>query len=244
MNGSRGSMTTKTSRVFIGVIPAVLLKLLDENAQAFTATEELVIDAIRRSDASLRHLDIGEISARIANYSPEELQGVTNNVKGIYHELKYATAENADGDEYYAELYEVTNHPGADVRLVNGMTGEITDIQLKATNAEQQIREHQEKYPNIDIQATEEVSGAIADVGSSGFSNVELTDDVTRTLDGMAKDDLYIESAVASSGLLSAAINTKSLLSGQQTRSVSARKIIEDLGVAGASAGLIELLVG
>jgi hypothetical protein len=237
-------MVAKASRAFIGVVPAVVLKLLDENAHAYTETEELVIDAIRRSDTSLAHADIDEIATRIANYSPEQLQGFTNNVKGIYHELKYAAAENADGDEYLAELYELTNHPGADIRLVNGSTGEITDIQLKATNAAHQIREHQDKYPNVDIQATQEVSEAISDVGSSGFSNVELTGDVTGTFEGMMKDDLYVESAVASSALLSAAINTKSLLSGQQTQSVAARKVLEDLGVAGVSAGLIELLVG
>lgn len=238
-------MVAKTSRAFISVVPAVVLKLLDENAHAYTDTEELVIDAIRRSDNSLADADVDEISTRIANYSPEQLQGFTNNVKGIYHELKYAEAENTDGDDCVAELYELTNHPGADIRLVDGSTGEITDIQLKATNVAQQIREHQERYPNVDIQATQEVSETFFDVGSSGFSNVELTDEVTGTFEGMLRDDdLYVESAVASSALLSAVINTKSLLSGQQTQSVATRKVLEDLGVAGVSAGLIELLVG
>lgn len=167
-----------------------------------------------------------------------------NNVKGIYHEIRFVAAENADGDNIEADIYEITNHPGADVRLINTLTDEVTDIQLKATNSSHYVGEHQERYPNIEVFATEEVSDRLSTVESSGFSNNELTSDVSGTLNKLTEDSSYIESTVATSGLISAVINTKAVLDGKQSISSATRKTLEDLGVAGASAAVIELLVG
>ncbi len=110
-------------RAYIGVVPAVLLKLLGQKAHAFTPAEMMVIDAIKRSDNNLAGAGIEEISVHLREYPQEQLQGILNNVKGIYHEMKFVAAENADGDNTEAELYEVTNHPGADVRLTNTSYG-------------------------------------------------------------------------------------------------------------------------
>ena len=79
-------------------------------------------------------------------------------------------------------MYEVVNHPGADVRLVNARTGEAVDIQLKATDSATYLREHQGRYPDVEVYATEEVASS-ADVASSGFRNSELVGDVNATLD-------------------------------------------------------------
>lgn len=231
-------------RVYIGIVPAVLLKLLDQQAHEFTPDEMMVIEAIKRSDNELNNADIEEISSYLSQYSHDQLNGISNNVKGIFHEIKYVAAENADGDDIEAELYEITNHPGADVRLVNTITGEVTDIQLKATNSCHYVGEHQEKYPNIEVLATEEVSDRLSGVESSGFSNAELTSGVSGTLNNLTEDSSYIESAVATSGLISAVLNTKAALEGKQSRSSATRRTLEDLGVAGASAAIIELLVG
>lgn len=231
-------------RVYISIVPAVFLKLLDKRPHVFTQDELMVIEAIKRSDNDLVDADIEEISSYLSQYSPSQLKGISNNVKGIYHEIRFVEAENTDNDDIEAELYELTNHPGADVRLINTVTGEVTDIQLKATNSVHYVGEHMDRYPDIDVLATEEVSGSLSGVKSSGFSNEDLTNDVSNTLNGLTENSNYIESTAATSGLLSAVLNTKSVLEGKQPVSVATRKTLEDLGVATASAVVIDLLVG
>lgn len=158
-------------RIYIGVVPAVLLKLLDTKAHALSGDELLVLEAIRRSDKDLTTATVEEVSKYVSAFTPTQLQGFTNNVKGIYHEIKFADLENTDGDLIEAELYELTNHPGSDVRLINTETGAVTDIQLKATDSDSSIAQHFERYPDIELRATEEVAAALPDVESSGLSN-------------------------------------------------------------------------
>ncbi len=152
--------------------------------------------------------------------------------------------ENANDDHVEAQLYEITNHPGADVRLIDTITGEFSDLQLKASNSSHYVRKHQERYPDIEVIATEEVSNISPGIESSGFSNAELTRDVSNTLENLTEEDSYIESAAATSGLISTTMNAKAVLAGKQSYTAATRKTIEDLGVAGASAAIIELLIG
>jgi len=232
-------------RVYISIVPAVLLKLIgDQQAHAFTSDEMIVIEAIKRSDNDLVDANIEEISTYLSQYSPEQLQGISNNVKGIYHEIKFVEAENADGDDIDAELYELTNHPGADVRLTNTTTGEISDVQLKAANSAHYVGEHLDKYPDINVLATEEVANNLSDVESSGFSNEELSNDVSHTLNDITDNGGYIESTAATIGLISAVLNAKAALEGKQSCSLAARKTLEDIGIATASAVIIEVLIG
>ena len=237
-------MSGDKKRVSIGIVPAVLLKLVDKQVNSFTPDELMVIDAIRRSDNELTTASIEEISDHMSQYSPAQLQGIANNVKGIYHEMRFVDAENSDGDTVHAELYELTNHPGADVRLINTETGEVTDIQLKATNSTSYVGEHGERYPDIDLRVTDEVAEKSAQYASSGFSNSSLSADVDGALDELTDHDPYVEGVAATSGLLSAALNTKVTLQGKQSASKATRKTLEDIGVAGASAAIIEILVG
>ncbi len=233
-------------RVLIWIVPAVLLKLIDKqiNSFTFTSDELMVIDAIRRSDNDLTNASIEEVAEHMSQYSSTQLQGIANNVKGIYHEMRFASSENSDGDAVHAEQYELTTHPGADVRLVNTETGVATDIQLKATNSASYVGEHSERYPDIDLRVTDEVSEKSAQYASSGFSNSNLTADVDGALDELTDNDHYIESVAVTSGLISTALNTKATLQGKQTAPEATRKTLEDIGVAGASAAIIELLVG
>ena len=231
-------------RIYIGIVPAVFLKLLDQKIQVFTPKEMMVIEAIKRSDNDLKDASIEEISSYLSQYSPAQLKGISNNVKGIYHEIRFIETENSDGDDIEAELYELTNHPGADIRLINTATGEIADIQLKATSSDHYVDEHIDRYPDIDVFATEEVAKNHSFVKSSGFSNTELSNDVSNTLNKMNKTDDYIETAVTTSGLISAALNTKAVLEGKQSGSVALRKTLEDLGVATSSVVIIEFLAG
>jgi len=184
------------------------------------------------------------VADQLSQYSPAQLQGIANNVKGIYHEMRFVQAENSDGDVIHAEQYELTNHPGADVRLINTETGEVTDIQLKATNSASYVEEHGERYPDIELRVTDEVSEKSVQYDSSGFANTDLTADVDGALDELTDHAPYIEGTAATSGLLSAALNTKATLQGKQSVSKATRKTLEDIGVAGASAAIIEFLVG
>ena len=245
-------------RVYIGIVPAVFLKLLDLSAsqaglknQTFTPDEMMVIDAIRRSDNDLAEAEIKEISAHLREYSPEQLRGIENNVKGIYHEMKVAAAENADGDNMEAELYEVTNHPGADVRLINTATGEVTDIQLKATDSTHYVASHQERYPDTEVMATQEVADNLPGVESSGFSNADLTEDVSGTFDKLTDPstmaeagDSYVEASAVTGGLISAVLNTKAVLEGKQSASTATRKTLEDAAAVGVSALILDVLIG
>lgn len=143
------------TRVMIGILPAVVLKVVG-GERSFTTEEATVLAAMRRSNSDLANASADEIADHIGKMTPEQLAGFHNNVKGIYHELRYVGQENADQDYVEAETYELVNHPGADVRLVNGKTGETVDIQLKATDSMASVREHQERYPDVEIHVTEE----------------------------------------------------------------------------------------
>lgn len=142
---------------------------------------ERVLEALRRSTASLSDgASAGEIARYLQQYDEEQLFHHIGNVRGIYHELRFAdevVAENPD--VVSAELFEHTNHPGADVRLFYA-DGSHEDVQLKATDSGAYIAEHLERYPDIELYATEEVLGRIEDarLHSSGLSNDELQQEV------------------------------------------------------------------
>ena len=237
------------TRVAIGVLPAVLLKVL-AGERSFSPEESIVLAAIRRSNSDLTNASVDQIAEHVRSMTPEQLAGFQNNVKGIYHELRYVERENTDGDDVEAEMYEVVNHPGADVRLVNVTTGETVDIQLKATDSMTYVREHQERYPDVQVQATEEVASS-AGVVSSGFNNSELAGDVGATVEKL-DDDGSGEAGVASteleagvaSGILSGVANARAALRGERTGPAAVRRTLEDMGIGVGSAALLELLVG
>ncbi len=232
------------NRILVSIVPAVILKLLSSEAYEFTGDELLVLEALRRSDNSLREASAEQIAEYLQRYSPIQLQGIIINVKGIFHELKFVEAENIDGDCVTADVFELTNHPGADVRLTNSETGETYDIQLKATSSTAYVGEHQSQYPDIELLTTSEVASKILGVNSSGFSNAEMTESVAETMEELSRESHYVESSAQTSGLISAALNVKSVLSGQQKTSTAAIKTLEDIGIAGASAAIIEIIVG
>lgn len=113
------------------VVAVTLQRLLDDPTRSWTVEEELVLDALRRSAASLNEATTIELAEYLAGFAPEQLRGLVSNVKGIYHELLFVHAENIDADAVSARLFEATNYPGADVEfLVDGNA--IHSVQLKA----------------------------------------------------------------------------------------------------------------
>ena len=231
------------TRLTIGILPAVLLKLLGGEV-SFSNEEAMVLAAIRRSNNDLANASVEEIAEHVRSMTQEQLVGFQNNVKGIYHELKYVAHENTDGDDVKAEVYDLVNHPGADVRLINRVTGETVDVQLKATDSSSYVREHQERYPDVEVRATEEAASSAHGMASSGFSNAVLASEVDGALAKMNEDASDVLEAGAASGLLSGIANARAALRGERTGPAALRRSLADLGIGAGSAALLEILLG
>ncbi|WP_290949905.1 hypothetical protein [Hyphomonas sp.] len=238
----RNGMMGKPMRT--GIVSATLLKLQAERTLKFSEDEELVLDALRRSNSRLNDASTEELARYVQSMSPEQIPGLTNNVKGIYHELTYERAENSDGDEYVVELFEVTNHPGADIRITNTDTGEITTAQLKATNYSTYLREHNQRYESVDLFVTSEVAASDAEFTSSGFSNLELTEDTAETLEKLelaGRADIIESMGVAA--MVNVSRNAGAYLAGRSVSEAGKKKMIEDGIVAASVAGLTRLIL-
>ena len=239
-----GKKASAAAPVFTGVVSATILKLMSENLPSFTDDEELVLEALRRSNNSLADASEVDLSNYVQTLSIEQIAGLKNNVKGIYHELAFQQEENLDGDEYIVELFGDTNHAGADVRIINVVTGDVSEVQLKATNYASYVREHNEKYQNIEVLTTSEVAEMSPDWSSSGFSNAELTGDTTLTLHklGHSADADVIDSMVVAA-MVTLTANAKSMLKGDALSTEAKQKIIQDGVVAASVAGLVQLII-
>lgn len=189
------------------VIAVTIQRLLDDPMRSWNKEEELVLEALRRSTNALRDASGSEIAEYLTKLEPQQLRGVVNNVKGIYHELLFVHAENTDGDEVMARVFGATNHPGADVEfLVDGNV--IRQVQLKAVASHASISKHLEKYPDIKVLVTDEIALGRPGMGASGFNNVDLREDVSDRLDDLAGESFAKEvlDSAATSAFVSTAI--------------------------------------
>jgi hypothetical protein len=228
------------------VVVAVVIERLLTNVTGFASREEeLVIDAIRRSTNALNDASIPEIAEFIGEMSPIQANGFFNNVKGIYHELIFAEAENLDGDAVSAEVFLETNHPGADVMFISD--GRIIqEVQLKATYDPYYVREHLMKYEDTEVLATEEVASVLPGVESSGFSNEGLTQDIedVRAQLGSSSIENVVDGAETSI-LVSAAIQAHGILRGKEELDEKTLKnLMQDAAVGGGAAIILEMLIG
>jgi len=221
------------------VVIAVTLQRLAEDATRFRTLEErLVPDALRRSSDVLNDASVAELAAHVAAMSPERLRGLASSVKGIYHELLFVHAENVDGDEVSARVFEATGHPGADVEFV--VDGDVVrEVQLKAVASPDAIREHLARYPEIKVLATEEAAAAMPSVASSGFSNAALSQQVEDVLSELPGDGLageVADGAVTSALLAGAATAGHALRTGRVYRREVSRALGDvSVGVVAAT---------
>ena len=153
---------------------------------------------------------------------------------------------NSQDNNLRAELFDDYNHPGADIKLINTETGEVREFQLKATNYLSYIKEHNKKYKDIDVLATEEVAADAPDIGSTGFYNKDLREEVEDTLD--KAEGSFIGSEVLSSMTVAAMIilarKLKVILKGSKMTNDEKSKLVQDVKVAAGVAGVISLLIG
>jgi hypothetical protein len=236
--------SSKNPTLSIGIVSVVFIKLLSEVTPEFSQNEELVLEALRRSSTKLNDASIEELSEYVSTMEPNQIAGLQNNVKGIYHEIRYAHEENADGDEYTVELFTETNHPGADVVIKNQITGEEFEYQLKAVSTEASIRSHNEKYQSIEILATTEISEELGTIGTTGLSNEELKRDVRDTLEALDDiDDSLMTESMAIAALVSLSKNIGVYLKNKDLTVLQKEALLKDSAKASALAGLISFIV-
>ena len=138
---------------------------------------EQFLGAIRDRYPNLATADVGEISAHMQQYDPEQLVGVISLVKGRLFERLVELEENADGDKWRARSHEDMSEPGSDLVFTDMETGIEVEVSLKATDDTGYIEEALRMYPEVPMLTTEEVSehfGDDASVMASTWSNEEL----------------------------------------------------------------------
>ena len=147
-------------------------------------TGEIFIDSIRRSYPSkLGDASLDEMSEFFSNRTPAQLSGDVNLVKGDMFEKLVEIHENADSDDWVAELHEDRTHPGSDIIFRNINSGEEIEVSLKATENVGYIEDALMEYPDIPIITTEELEDLFGDhpfvdyVDISGEKLQEVTEE-------------------------------------------------------------------
>ena len=242
-----GEQAKRHPNVTTGTVSAVFIQLLsDDELPDFNGNEQLVLEALRRSNSLLTTAPDRELAEYVKGMEPYQLQGLQNNVKGIYHELRFARDYSANEEQYTVELFEATNNPGADVRIINTDTGEVREVQLKASNFMSYIRQHNDRYESVDVFATSEVADASDGVFSTGMSNSELTGDVSNVVSGLGDADESNEviNSMALAGVVALSRHTRVLLKGGNMSAEDKRRLLESGAVSAGAAGLVSLLIG
>ena len=175
--------------------------------------------------------------------TPAQLVGFRNNVKGIAHELRYERTKNSEDDEFAVELFEATNHAGADIRLTDKLTGEQREFQFKATSYERHVRDHLERHVDIPVMTTTEVASE-AGFATTGIANETLERDIDSTLKELEEHaDSEILDSMALAGLVTLSRNVNSLLVRGPDQAVRREKLVSQGVRAALVAGIASLLI-
>jgi hypothetical protein len=226
-------------------IAGVIYALLTRSTVDDSHESQLALQAIRRMKNTWNDATEAELSDYLSAYDAEQLKGIANNVKGIYHEILFVDQFNEQHDDTYAVLFEETNHAGADIQIKSTANDEVLEeFQLKASCDVSYVKAHFEKYPDIDVLATEEVAKALDDCASSGISNIEITESTNQTLDSIAENtmlDRATESAALAS-LVAAGKEAFDVLNGKQSVARAGGNVMKSVSVASVSTALAAYL--
>ena len=233
------------SRSYEYVIGGVFYALLTRTAVDGSVESALVLDALRRSSTSLGGASEAELSDYLDGCDAEQLKGIANNIKGIYHEVLWVRQYNDTHKDTYAALFGATNHAGADIEIKFSGTDEVVDtIQLKATDSVAYVREHLERYPDIDVLVTNETAERMSGVHFSGIDNAEITGQVNHDLEAIAANT--VGDRVLNSAELSAAISTGyeliSMLNGKKDFPQAVSDTVKRIGTASAATAITAYL--
>ena len=226
-------------------IAGVIYALITESAVGEDFESQLALEALRRVKTDWREASEATMSVDIAAYTPEQLTGLANNAKGIYHEMLFVENYNQTHESTFARIHEATNHAGSDVQIVDKTNGEVVnEFQLKAGNSESIVREHFEKYPDISVVATHELAGLNEQFMSSGINNGEITEAMDELLRDMG-DNTVMDRVVESGGLAGlAACGLEAIAHLKQDRplSESAKNTLSAMGIAAGSTAVVGLI--
>ncbi len=230
-----------------GVVGGVFYALISQSAINNSTEEQLVLEALKRSNKDLENASEAELTEYLNSLTPEQLQGVANNVKGIYHELLYVETYNSTHENTYAELHDSTNHEGSDVVIKITETDNVmAEYQLKATDNIHYVQEHFDKYDDIQVIATEEVAVTMISVEGSGHTNADMTADIDTVFYKVSDNtlgDRVFESAQYSS-FTRASFEAVKLLQGQTDITTAGKNTLRSMSSAAAATGLTALLFG
>lgn len=120
-----------------------------------------------------------------------QIQGLVNSIKGKLFELRYVDYLNNGNlpDGYNAIMASSANNPGWDIAILNSDGTIAKELQMKATDSLNYVKEALDKYPDISVVTTDEMysnlimHGMADNVINSGISNAELTEVVTEALE-------------------------------------------------------------
>ena len=161
------------------------LELIRDHAE-LGDVDHAVLAALTRTTPSVHSTE--DAQTYLGDLHPEQINGVVSNVKGVLHEMEFVRLENADGDNVSAAMFEETNHPGYDVILTDNITGDVWEVQLKATDNRSYVDEWIDTHPDGEILVTEEIAEEMG-LPSSGASNEELTARVADFVDAILSGD-------------------------------------------------------
>ena len=95
------------------------------------------------------------------SYDAEGLEKVLINVNSKFFEILQVIKENADGDEWSAELSDKQNTEGYDAIYRNSITGETVKVNYKYTTDNNYIERHIQEHPDIPVVAPQEIQEKI-----------------------------------------------------------------------------------
>lgn len=217
---------------------------MEDPERIWSVEEEMVLDALRRSKGSLVDATDQQLGEYVSGLDASQHRGVVSNVKGIYHEMLVAAAENSDGDGVIVGPLGPTNQRGFDLEFV--VDGEVSRlVQLKAVSDPSHVFRHLERYPGIDVLATDEVAAIIPGVEGSGFRNTELERDVRDTLAATYGPDIKQElvHAASTSLLVGAAFAARNAIRAGYVDQRELKAAMGDLGVGLGTAMALEVIL-
>lgn len=220
------------------VIGGVIYALLSNSVVDDSDESQIALQAIKRLKSNWHDASESELSAALSEYEPEQLKGIANNIKGIYHELLFVDSYNKTHKDTYAVLFGETNHPGADIQIKFVSDDKILrEIQLKATNSSSYVEEHINRYPNIEVLVTNEVTSESNVFESSGISNQKITDNIDDILNKISSNSITDRAfeSMEYAGLATIGKEAIDILRGNKTGSISGKKVVNSALIASSS---------
>ena len=178
----------KTRLDSVAIVTSLVTVVMTDEFAHLEARDHAVLAALRRANSDLQDASLTEIQAYLFNLSESQQLGLISNVKGILHEMEFVRLENSDGDSVYASWFPATNHPNTDLQLIDTATGELWEIQLKATDSQAYVQNWLDNNPDSEIAVTAELAEQMG-IASSGFENAQLTTDTKILVDKLISAD-------------------------------------------------------